>query len=102
MPSTAHVMKVTTVAAGLASPHAAQASPAAIIRGHWMIQDRLHWVRDMDFDEDPSQAPTASATGHGCLEKPRYHNPAAGRLRQHRHPHFAATPAGRTSPYRRS
>jgi hypothetical protein len=27
---------------------AAQASPAglaAIIRGHWMIEDRLHWVR---------------------------------------------------------
>jgi predicted transposase YbfD/YdcC len=28
-----------------------QASPtqlAAIIRGHWAIEDRLHWVRDMD------------------------------------------------------
>ena len=42
---------------------AAQASPAglaAIIRGHWMIEDRLHWVRDMDFDEDRSQIRTAS------------------------------------------
>ena len=95
MPITAHVMKVTAVAAGLAFPHAAQAiqvvrrrrrrgtkkwsretvyaitsltaaqaSPAglaAIIRGHWMIEDRLHWVRDMDFDEDRSQIRTASA-----------------------------------------
>ena len=40
-----------------------QASPAqlaAIIRGHWAIEDRLHWVRDMDFDEDRSQVRTAS------------------------------------------
>jgi hypothetical protein len=62
--TTAHAMKVTAVAAGLAFPHAAQASPAglaAIIRGHWMIEDRLHWVRDLDFDEDRSQIRTASA-----------------------------------------
>jgi predicted transposase YbfD/YdcC len=40
-----------------------QASPAqlaAIIRGHWAIEDRLHWVRDMDWDEDHSQVRTAS------------------------------------------
>ena len=40
-----------------------QASPArlaAIIRGHWGIEDRLHWVRDLDFDEDRSQIRTAS------------------------------------------
>ena len=40
-----------------------QAKPAelaAIIRGHWAIEDRLHWVRDMDFDEDRSQVRTAS------------------------------------------
>jgi predicted transposase YbfD/YdcC len=85
-------LKVTSVAAGLAFPHAAQAiqivrrrklkgkwsretcyavtsltvtqaSPAqlaAIIRGHWGIEDRLHWVRDLDFDEDRSQIRTAS------------------------------------------
>jgi predicted transposase YbfD/YdcC len=42
---------------------AIQGSPAglaAIIRGHWMIEDRLHWVRDMDYDEDRSQVRTAS------------------------------------------
>jgi predicted transposase YbfD/YdcC len=33
---------------------------AAIIRGHWGIEDRLHWVRDLDFDEDRSQIRTAS------------------------------------------
>jgi predicted transposase YbfD/YdcC len=41
-----------------------QASPAglaAIIRGHWAIEDRLPWVRDPDYDEDRSQVRTASA-----------------------------------------
>jgi hypothetical protein len=33
---------------------------AAIIRGRRGIEDRLHWVRDMDFDEDRSQIRTAS------------------------------------------
>jgi hypothetical protein len=28
--------------------------------GHWGIEDRLHWVRDMDFHEDRSQVRTAS------------------------------------------
>ena len=40
-----------------------QASPAqlaAIIRGHWGIEDRIHWVPDLDFDEDRSQIRTAS------------------------------------------
>lgn len=43
---------------------ATQASPAelaAIIRGHRAIEDRLHWVRDLDWDEDGSQVRTASA-----------------------------------------
>ena len=33
---------------------------AAITRGHWGIEDRLHWVRDIDFDEDRSQVRTAA------------------------------------------
>ena len=40
-----------------------QARPArlaAIIRGHWGIEDRLHWIRDNDFDEDRSQVCTAA------------------------------------------
>jgi predicted transposase YbfD/YdcC len=85
-------LKITSVAKGLAFPHAAQAIKvvrrrkvngkwscetcyavtsltvtqashaqlAAIIRGHWGIEDRLHWVRDTDFDEDRSQVRTAS------------------------------------------
>ena len=26
-----------------------------ICRGHWCIENRLHWVRDVTFDEDRSQ-----------------------------------------------
>jgi hypothetical protein len=33
---------------------------AAIIRGHWAIEDGLHWVRDIDFDEDRSQVRTGN------------------------------------------
>jgi predicted transposase YbfD/YdcC len=51
------IYAITSLTATQASP----AGLAAIIRGHWMIEDRLHWVRDMDFDEDRSQIRTASA-----------------------------------------
>jgi predicted transposase YbfD/YdcC len=39
---------------------AGHAQLAAIVRGHWGIEDRLHWVRDLDFDEDRCQIRTAS------------------------------------------
>jgi predicted transposase YbfD/YdcC len=41
----------------------AQASPtqlAAALRGHWAIEDRLHWIRDVTYGEDLSQVRTAS------------------------------------------
>lgn len=31
------------------------------IRGHWSIENCLHWVRDVTFDEDRSQIRTGSA-----------------------------------------
>lgn len=34
---------------------------ARLVRGHWEIENRLHWVRDVTFDEDRSQVRTASA-----------------------------------------
>jgi len=30
----------------------------ALNRGHWTIENRLHWVRDVTFDEDRSQIRT--------------------------------------------
>ncbi len=34
---------------------------AALIRGHWGIENRLHWVRDVTYDEDRSQIRTGNA-----------------------------------------
>jgi hypothetical protein len=40
------------------------AGPAVIggqVRGHWAIENRAHWVRDVTFGEDGSQIRTGSA-----------------------------------------
>ena len=39
---------------------AAPAQIAAWLRGHWAIENRLHWVRDVTFAEDHSQNRTGS------------------------------------------
>lgn len=38
------------------APHvASSARLLSLSRGHWTIENRLHWVRDVTFDEDRSQ-----------------------------------------------
>lgn len=32
-----------------------------LVRGHWEIENRLHWVRDVTFDEDRSQVRIGNA-----------------------------------------
>lgn len=32
----------------------------ALVRGHWKIENALHWVRDVVFDEDRSQVRTGN------------------------------------------
>jgi predicted transposase YbfD/YdcC len=91
-------LKVVTIAAGIAFPHAAQAirlirktrplratnkrkwrtetvyaitdlrphqvrpdELATWLRGHWHIENKLHWVRDVTFAEDHSQVRTGGA-----------------------------------------
>jgi predicted transposase YbfD/YdcC len=56
---------------------------AAIIRGHWGIEDRLHWVRDVDFDEDRFQIRTASGP-QIMASLLGHHHPAAHRRHLHR------------------
>jgi predicted transposase YbfD/YdcC len=46
---------VTSLLAGEADP----ARLAELIRGHWGIENRLHWVRDVTFDEDRCQVRSA-------------------------------------------
>jgi hypothetical protein len=57
-----------------------EASPRALltlIRGHWGIENRLHWVRDVTFDEDRSQV----RCGSGPQVMAALRNTALGLLR---------------------
>lgn len=51
------VYAVTSLAADQARP----ADLAAWVRGHWTVETRLHWVRDVTLDEDRSQVRTGNA-----------------------------------------
>ena len=49
---------------GVTSLTAQQASPTQIagyVRGHWGIENRLHWVRDVTYGEDASRVRTGTA-----------------------------------------
>jgi predicted transposase YbfD/YdcC len=56
--------KTTEVVYLITSAGLPDASPARLavwVRGHWGVENRLHWVRDVTFDEDRHQARTGSA-----------------------------------------
>ncbi len=55
--ATETVYALTDLPARQAGPH----QLAAWIRGHWHIENKLHWVRDVTYQEDDSQI----RTGHG-------------------------------------
>ncbi|MFV2021393.1 transposase, partial [Micromonospora sp. LOL_023] len=49
---------------GIVSLDATQAGPQhlnAYVRGHWSVETRLHWTRDVTFNEDDSQLRTGAA-----------------------------------------
>jgi predicted transposase YbfD/YdcC len=54
--STQTVCAITSLSVIQARP----ADLAQIARGHWGIEDRLHWVRDVIYDEDRSQVRTGN------------------------------------------
>lgn len=54
----------TDVAYAVTSLTAEQATAnqlATLVRGHWTIENRLHWVRDVTFDEDRCTVRTGTA-----------------------------------------
>ena len=55
-------------------------------RGHWGIENRLHWVRDVLFDEDRSGA----TAGNVPQMLAALHSTAIGLLRAHGRPTVAA------------
>jgi len=59
---------------------------AALWRGHWSIENRLHWVRDVTFDEDRSQI----RTGHAPHVVAALRNTAISILRRAGHTNIAA------------
>ena len=51
-------ISTTETAFGITSLAEDRASPEKILelnRGHWNIENRLHWVRDVTYDEDRSR-----------------------------------------------
>ena len=55
---TVEVVYLITSADHQAAP---PATLAAWVQGHWGIENRLHWVRDVTYDEDRSQVRTGNA-----------------------------------------
>lgn len=55
---TVEVVYLITSATSKAAPPAVLAS---WVQGHWSIENQLHWVRDVTFDEDRSQVRTGNA-----------------------------------------
>jgi predicted transposase YbfD/YdcC len=68
---------------------------AAWVQGHWGIENKLHWVRDVTYDEDRSQIRTGNAprvmatlrnTAISLLRLDGWHNIAAAPRHHARHP----------------
>jgi predicted transposase YbfD/YdcC len=76
------IYAVTSLALGAASP----AQLAGWLRGHWRIENQLHWVRDVTFGEDASTARSGSLPRVMASLR----NLAVGALRLARHPNLAA------------
>jgi hypothetical protein len=79
---TVTVDAVTSLALGSASP----AQLAGWLGGHWRIENRLHWVRDVSFGEEACTARTGSLPRVMASLR----NLVVGALRLAGHPNLAA------------
>jgi hypothetical protein len=58
---------------------------AGWVQGHWGIENRAHWVRDVDYDEDRSRVRTGNAPQcHGHPTQHRDQPAPTGRRHEHR------------------
>ena len=74
----------------ITSPDSREASPAHIagyVRGHWTIENKVHWVRDVTLREDASRV----RTGPRPRIMATLRNLAIGLIRQAGHTKIAAT-----------
>jgi len=86
---TVHGRKRIEVVYAICSLDMIAAPPATVatwLRGHWSIENALHWVRDVVFDEDRHQL----RTGFGPHVMATLRNTAISLLRLAGHPHIAA------------
>jgi predicted transposase YbfD/YdcC len=74
------------VITGLTSRLASPEKIARLVRSQWVIENRLHFIRDVTFDEDRSQL----RTGHGPENMATLRNLAINELREHGHTNIAA------------
>jgi predicted transposase YbfD/YdcC len=93
--------EVVYAVTSLSITDAKPAQIAAWLRGHWAIENKLHWVRDVTYAEDHSQIRTGRrAPGHGDPQKHSHQHPTAQRPYQHRR--RAPTPRAQPSPTRQT
>jgi predicted transposase YbfD/YdcC len=81
--------KSTEVAYGITSLSREQADAERLLelnRGHWGIENRLHWIRDETFGEDRSRV----RTDHGPQQLATARNAAIAICRVQNHQQIAA------------
>ena len=91
-------LEVSCALASLGPAQATGEQLAELLRRHWEIEDRMHYVRDFSYDEDRCRVYVrdlprnlACLTKHRHLDHPR---PAPIPLRAGGQPAFRGTPAG--------
>jgi hypothetical protein len=92
---TVTVYAVTSLTAIKAAPW----QLAGYLRGHWTIENQLHWVRDVTFAEDASQVRAGTAPRAMATLRIRHRRATPGRVDQHRRRAATQQPRPDPAPY---